>query len=334
MHQGNYYHSLSSLTRSQLHQSFQHILEWLIASLEPTDDQRLPPHLSTSTPFWRLLLSFESLLLYPPQPNEHHNINKAIDSRLKLLRSGHIRQLFHLMNSIPLKPPSDAPLHFASDSDPCPQAELLANKDNYRSAHQRIQSTLPVATMTDTNIAICEALYPPRIQRPTTQPLTHPATRHQHPRPHTTTVNFDISNDTLQQALQAMPTGKAYGPQNDYTDFLRNFALSQQAQSSTNPHRLTLIKNNLVPYFKRTSTRSYHTPTDRLPISCSTQRPHQSCQTPSHWYRHRVATPMQHNHHTSLPRSFREPTPPKWTIWHVRSGRSRLPLSYGSNPVR
>ena len=36
--------------------------------------------------------------------------------------------------------------------------------------------------------------------------------------------------------------GKAYGPQNDYTDFLRHFARSFQAQSSTNPIHLHLIK--------------------------------------------------------------------------------------------
>ena len=51
-----------------------------------------------------------------------------------------------------------------------------------------------------------------------------------------------------------MPIGKAYGPHNDYTDFLRHFAFSFQSQSSTNPHRLhlihkvaTLILNGQVP---------------------------------------------------------------------------------------
>jgi hypothetical protein len=119
-HQGNFFHSLSSTARGDYYAAYEHTIIWLLAAQSPTQDQRLPDHLSQSSPFWKLLLFFDSLFLYPPQPHEPTNINKALAARLALFRTGQIARLFQSMDDIPLQPPPDEPLTFATDTDPLP----------------------------------------------------------------------------------------------------------------------------------------------------------------------------------------------------------------------
>jgi hypothetical protein len=150
------------------------------------------------------------------------------------------------MLAIPIEPNSQ-PVHFTTDDDPCPSAQTLANLDNYRAAHQRIQSTLPTAKITPEVKLLCEQLFPPRIRRPNAPrtsrlPQNHP--------------KLPLDPDIVCQALSKLKRGTAFGPFSDYTDIIKSYALYQTHNpndTQSSPYLPTLIKlldlilNNNIP---------------------------------------------------------------------------------------
>jgi hypothetical protein len=116
--------------------------------------------------------------------------------------------------------------------------------DNYRAGYQRIQSTLPIAQMTDHVKTLCQNLYPPRIQH---QNRTNTRNRaRDQPR-------IPVTPATLLKALTALKPGTAYDPFCAYTDTLKSYGLSSPSQSKSQARLQTLAKvlslilNNDVP---------------------------------------------------------------------------------------
>jgi hypothetical protein len=122
--------------------------------------------------------------------------------------------------------PSTHKAKFSTDNDLCPAAQRLADCDNYRSANQRIQSSLPIASMTDEVKTLCQKLYPKRIhtsRRAATRSRAIP----NHPK-------IPITPDAVKLTLSKLKPGTSYGPYNDYTDTLKSYALATPDQSNSN----------------------------------------------------------------------------------------------------
>jgi hypothetical protein len=146
-HSGNIWRSLSTRARSEYLATLDHCLRLVASSLPSLLDERdHPSYETTSTPFWNLLLLLDPLLLRPPRASEPSSFHDTLTQRLSLLKAGRIEHLYHDALDLPLRPTSTAPPFFSSDTDSCPQAQTLANADNYRAAYQRITSSLPVSS--------------------------------------------------------------------------------------------------------------------------------------------------------------------------------------------
>ena len=222
-----------------------HLLNWILQSTPVHPDHRDLPAFDTSAAvFWKALLLLDSLTLYPPQPGEPTSFNDTVSHHLKTFRRGQARYLFDNTTSIPLQPPAAGSTYVDTETDPCKQAQTLADHDNYRSAHHRAQSSLPIAQMNPHNKLLCQALYPPRIQR-RHQRRTRSSTRN----PNSITVPLSA----VHTALSALKPGTAFGPLNDYMDIVKDYGLSSPDQSKNNKRLqtlqqiLTLILNGNVP---------------------------------------------------------------------------------------
>jgi hypothetical protein len=158
-------------------------------------------------------------------PTEPQNPNTAVSDRLRLFRKGKIKQLY--LDTLSIPPcPSDHPVEFATDSDLCPSAQRLADCDNYRSANQRIQSSLPIAQMTDNVKDLCHQLYPKRLLS-SRRAGTRSRTSANHPK-------IPITPDAVKLSLAKIKPGTLYGPYNNYTDTLKSYALAKPDQSAGN----------------------------------------------------------------------------------------------------
>jgi hypothetical protein len=174
-HRGNVWRLLNLATHKEYLSTLHNILRCILLAAEIHPDTSILPilHTSPAIAFWKLLLLLDPLLLGYPQPTEPPNVNTAVGQCLHLFRQGQIKILHNQMLSIPLQPTPDSPIAFASDDDLCLQAENLINLDNYQAGHQRIQSALPVTTMSDHIKSLCQKLYPPRICRTTRNNARH-----------------------------------------------------------------------------------------------------------------------------------------------------------------
>jgi hypothetical protein len=139
-----------------------HVLEWIVtASATHPDEAFLPLHQTSALPFLKLLLLLDQFLLHPPQPSEPKSFKDVVMARLRLFRKGNLRTLYDRMSAIPCLPKQSGTASFATDDDMCPQAQSLLDQDNLNAGYQRIQSTLPIAQMTDHVKSLCQKLYPP-----------------------------------------------------------------------------------------------------------------------------------------------------------------------------
>jgi hypothetical protein len=179
-HSGNIWRLLSTRARSEYLAILDHCLRF-VASSSPSvlDERDHPSYQITSTPFWHLLLLLDPLLLRPPGASEPSSFHDTLTQRLSLYKAGRAEQLYTTPSTYPsapapLAPPGGggggaagapaplAPPIFSSDTDPCPQAQTLANADNYRAVYQQITSSLPLPPMTPSVADLCQILYPPR----------------------------------------------------------------------------------------------------------------------------------------------------------------------------
>jgi hypothetical protein len=164
-----------------------------------------------------------TLILHPAAPTEPHNPDKAVLQRLAALRHGNIRALHTQAFSTPA-PTRTTSTTFSDDDSPSPAAQALANKDNLRSVYQRVQSTLPTASMTSMTPEVrqqCQQLYPARMSLAQSQRQAHPCTSG-------ATSNyptFPLDYNKLHQALSNLKRGTAGGPFSDLTDTLKSYAL-------------------------------------------------------------------------------------------------------------
>jgi hypothetical protein len=122
----------------------------------------LPAWEILSSPFWKLLLLFQPLVLQPQQSSA--KLNQKMCSRLKLFTSGHIKNLYSEMMS---QPSSKLQCNITvNDLDECellysqlldaddspkfnPGAQAAADLGNLHSAFQRLHGSHPVTINTD-----------------------------------------------------------------------------------------------------------------------------------------------------------------------------------------
>ena len=215
----NLWRRLRPKTQQEYFATLHHLHSWILLASVPIDHPADHPSYQTSAePLWKLALLLDTLLLHPTAPAEPRHPDTAVLQRLAAFRLGNLQHLHAQASACP--PPARATHPTFSDHDvPSPAAQALANEDNLRSAYQRVQSTLPTASMTPTVRLQCERLYPPRINLPPTQ--HHRSTRSAatlHPA-------FPLDESKLHQALSTLKRGTAGGPFSDLTDTLKSYAL-------------------------------------------------------------------------------------------------------------
>jgi hypothetical protein len=223
-----------------------HLHQWTLTASRPHPDAtNLPPWESHPDPFWHLLLYLDTWLLSPAIPDEPNAPDDLLASRLKNLRLGRLH-LLHANSTQQLFRASATPTHFATDSNPCPQAQRLADCDNFRTASQRIQSSLPIAPMDPHHKSLAQNLYPPRPPDPFNTPLTR----------RTNPATPPITPPVVAEALAKLKPGTAFGPYLDHTDTLKEYTLHTRNAASPTPSQpylasmtaiLRLIIHNLIP---------------------------------------------------------------------------------------
>jgi hypothetical protein len=210
----------------------------------------LPAYQTSVEPPWKLLMLFDAMILHPTTSTDPRP-DPTVLQRLAAFRHGDIQPLH--TQAINITPPLRSnPPTFTDNDMPCKAAQALANDDNYRSAYQRVQASLPTATMTPAVRQRCEKLYPARI---TLADPVHPqhftrGSTHNYP-------TFPLDDANIHRALSSLKRGTAGGPFSDLTDILKSYALhspaTQADEEPTLPHFTTftkiigLILNNRVP---------------------------------------------------------------------------------------
>jgi hypothetical protein len=195
------YNKTSYSTKHEYWTALHKIHLLILAATPPLDDNNANPKTErTASPFWKIALHFETLILGT------HDIttrkpNLIIQARLQAFRNGDLKPLFQAAFNPDLyhatgKPPTFENAHIHSQA-----AQDAANEDNYRTAHNRIQSQLPVASLTPERITKILTLFPPRIPYTNSSHTPRPNTRNAsdtllQPQP------IIIDNITLQRTLK------------------------------------------------------------------------------------------------------------------------------------
>ena len=112
------------------------------------------------TAIWMLPFVFERLVLAPNPDNNNDtktSINQLIHRRLRLFRSGQIKQLYEESNCITSKTPGD---YAANPVSKQRSAQIAADNDNFKSANARLTKDTPVEPIDDNNINILFGLHP------------------------------------------------------------------------------------------------------------------------------------------------------------------------------
>ena len=251
------WHKTKPPLRSEFYVTYNNVIKWVLEStptLAPAilRDHTLPKHDTDSSPFWKLLLLLEPLLLAPIQNTVHLTYSNAFRARLSLLKTGRIEELYNTIwhpTPLPLQPQNrqhkkkrqqKQRLNTHSDGPNLPQwrltaAQHTADLGNYRAALKRLTTNTPTATLTPPRIARCQTeLFPKRRQPP-------PGTRAQgHTNlPPPTNQYLKLEDNMTELALRQMKPGTASGPFATCTDILAAMAL----------HRTTRAKDATKPYF-------------------------------------------------------------------------------------
>ena len=238
LYRTNLWRRLTQETKTAYFATLHHVYNWVAKASQP-----LPPAatrqawLSSSLPFWNLLLITDMLLLHPKPKGCHLSASSLVKQRLREFKQGQLQALY-LSAHASTRPPTRATTAAAA-------AQLAADEDNYHTAYARIVSALPVASITPEVQALCQKLYP----KPTSYQAKHPkATRQSATQP---PVPMDLP--TLQQTLRHLKRGTAAGPFADLPETLRAFALYQPRNSPIQPYLqpfsevLQLILANRIP---------------------------------------------------------------------------------------
>jgi hypothetical protein len=249
----NIWRRLRPKTQQEYFATLHQVHQWILLASTPIDHPADHPAYQTSSePLWKIALLLDTLILHPTTPTESQQPDTAVLHRLASFRHGHLRRLHTQAFSIPAPPQTSTPT-FTDDDIPSSPAQALANEDNLRSAYQRVQSTLPIASMTPNVRQLCENLYPARI--PPSNPPHHAqrstrSTAASYPA-------FPLDEAKLHQALSSLKRGTAGGPVADLTDTLKSYALfapTPQADEDPSPIYFStfakiigLILSNAIP---------------------------------------------------------------------------------------
>ena len=186
------------------------LIDIIVAGANEASSQRLAHDAAFDpTPLWTLLILFEQLVLFPTplepgQTSHSGSLNQEIHRRLRLFRSGQLRELYEESRRVVSKTPSQ---HADSPARVQRCAQAAADCDNYKSANARLTKTTPVASISDGddgNITTLEKLYPPSLNLPDHRPAgsTRRTSRRNRKRVH-------ISPRLVLKALRRLNKGKA-----------------------------------------------------------------------------------------------------------------------------
>ena len=255
------WHKLKHPLRKEYFVAYNNTVNWILEATPPLRedtkrDTRPHPCQTDATPFWKLILILEPLLLAPTSMTGHKRPSDALRARHQLIKKGKIRDLYESIwnsnqdstqhshqtttNQNSNNRPQPTPSNNSQATTPIPQgrvaaAQRAADAGNYSTAFNRLTTNMPTATLTPQRIEkIRKDLFPPRRDPPQT-------TRHQghlhHPPPPRQFMQLDSGQFEL--ALRQMKTGTASGPSASCTDALVSMAL----------HRTTRAPNSTRPYF-------------------------------------------------------------------------------------
>jgi hypothetical protein len=76
----NLWHRLDAATKRAYHHTLGIIYNWILASTAPHDEPTAPSYQKSPTPFWKMLIIFDMMILHP-RPS-HLTPNKAVRQRL------------------------------------------------------------------------------------------------------------------------------------------------------------------------------------------------------------------------------------------------------------
>ena len=251
------WHKLKPPLRAEFYSTYNNVISWLLAATPPLTqavirDERPQQHDTDASPFWKLLILLEPLLLAPIKNTVHRTYTNAFRARLSLLKAGRIEDLYQtIWNPTPLPKLTNhnnktktrqqrRQQQQTSPPDQLPQwktssAQQLADLGNYRAAVKRLTTNTPPATLTPPRIQKCQKeLFPERQQPP-------PATRShgQTTMPPPAAQYLKLQDNMFETALRQMKPGTAAGPFSTSTDILVSMAL----------HRTTRSPDATRPYF-------------------------------------------------------------------------------------
>ena len=266
------WHHLKAPTRKEYFHTYHTIANWAIEAtpqLHPSflKDYNPPQWDTEASPFWKLLILAEPLLLAPIKNTVHRSYSDALKSRLALFKTGRIQELFSATwhpQPLPAKHHTQARKKdkqarkrqqwAAQTTDEPPAAAIRAAQQaadlgNYSLAYQRLTAHMPTATLTPERIErVKQTLFPPRRDPPTN-------TRHRKGTKPTAAPTLQLQDDTFEAALHQMTRGTASGPFATCTDAVTAMAL----------HRTTASADATRPYFHTIKTITEHIITGQVP---------------------------------------------------------------------
>ena len=207
-----------------------------------------------ATPFWLLVVLLEQLVLFPSKKaNEikEGSLHAEISRRVRLFRSGQIKQLYQESKLVTSKSAAD----FGKEAPKIQKsAQSAADNDNFKSAIARLVKNLPIAQITDGengNIGTLHKLHPPSLNLPcTNNTRVTRGSKLNRKRVH-------ISPKMVMQGLRGLNKGKAGGLQADSLDLFIKLARNPNRgkkkktqfanKRKTLAHFFTSIANGEVP---------------------------------------------------------------------------------------
>ena len=250
------WHKLKPPARTEFYTMYNNAISWVLDAtpdLTPSVllDERPPSYQTDASPFWKLLMLLEPLLLAPIQGTVHLSHSNALKARLSLLKAGRLPELHNqCWNPTPL-PATDRNRNQGTKKKQQRQrhrhdgklppwrlaaAQQAADLGNYRAAFQRLTTNTPTATLTPPRIARCQhELFPPRRQPP---PSTRTGGQRPTNQPPEANQMLRLKDDLFEAALRQMKAGTASGPFANCIDVIVSMALHKTTRSpdATRPY--------------------------------------------------------------------------------------------------